>query len=90
MFLVCHVILQDHEAKGSCDFMVGIPSWQVKPLTSFVAIGIVVHMMVLVCLVILPDHEPEGLSNFMGRSQLRLVPTLPSLVAIGTVVVEIY
>ena len=25
--LVCHVILQDHVVKGSCDFMDGNPSW---------------------------------------------------------------
>ena len=25
--LVCHVILQDHTTKGSCDFIDGKPSW---------------------------------------------------------------
>ena len=27
MILVCHVILQDHVIKGSCDFMSWSPSW---------------------------------------------------------------
>ena len=27
MVLVCHVIPQDHVMKGSCDFIVGSPSW---------------------------------------------------------------
>ena len=27
MNLVCHVILQDHMIKESCDFMGGSPSW---------------------------------------------------------------
>ena len=40
--LVCHVILQDHVVKGSCDFIGGSPSWYVTTLQSLVAIGIVV------------------------------------------------
>ena len=27
MILVCQVILQDHEIKGSCHIMCGSPSW---------------------------------------------------------------
>ena len=38
MFLFCHMILQDHLIKGSCDFMIGSLSWQVTTLPSLVAI----------------------------------------------------
>ena len=27
MFLVCHVISEDHVVKRSCDFMGGTPKW---------------------------------------------------------------
>ena len=42
MNLVCHVILQDHEIKVSCDVMSGSPSWYITNLPSLVAIGTVI------------------------------------------------
>ena len=42
MVLVCHVILQEHVIKGSCDFMSYIPSWYVITLPILVTISIVV------------------------------------------------
>ena len=40
MVLVCHVILQCHIIKGSCDFIGGSPSWYVTTLSSLLVIGI--------------------------------------------------
>ena len=42
MVLVCHVILQDHVIKGSCDFMGYIPSRYVITLPILVTISIVI------------------------------------------------
>ena len=53
MILVCHVILQDHVIKRSCDFMDRSPSRKVTILPSLVAIGTLVVEMLLVCHVIL-------------------------------------
>ena len=39
---VCHVILQNHAIKVSCDFVGGSPLWQVTTLLCFVTIGTVV------------------------------------------------
>ena len=32
MFLVCHVILQDHAIKGLCESVDGSPSWEITNL----------------------------------------------------------
>ena len=42
MVLVCHVILQDHIIKGSCDFMGCSSSYQVTILQRLVAIATLV------------------------------------------------
>ena len=42
MFLVCHVFLQDHMIRVSCNFICRSPSWFITLLSSLVAIGIVV------------------------------------------------
>ena len=42
LFLVCHVISEDHLIKGSCDFIGGSPSSYVATLSSLMPIGIVV------------------------------------------------
>ena len=42
MVLLCHLILQDHVIKGSCDFIDGRPLWLVITLPNLVTIGIVV------------------------------------------------
>ena len=39
MVLVCHVITEDHELKGSCDFMGDSPSTETTILSSVVAIN---------------------------------------------------
>ena len=39
MILVCHMILQDHEIKGSSDYMGKSPPRQITILPSLVAIG---------------------------------------------------
>ena len=40
MVLVCHMILQGHAIKTSCDFMSGSSSWQVTTLRTLVTTGI--------------------------------------------------
>ena len=40
MYLICHMILQDHMIKGSCDFMSGIASQKVTRLPCLVATGL--------------------------------------------------
>ena len=47
MHLICHVKLQDHMIKQSCDFMGAKSSLYVTTLPSLVAIGIVVVEMFL-------------------------------------------
>ena len=42
MDLDCHVILQNHMIKGSCDFMGGTSAWYFTPLQSLVVIDTVV------------------------------------------------
>ena len=42
MVLLCHLILQDHVIKGSCDFIHGRPLWLVITLPNLVTIDIVV------------------------------------------------
>ena len=50
MVLVCHVILQDHVIKGSCDFTGRSPSRLVSILSRLVTITIlVVEIMDLGC-----------------------------------------
>ena len=46
MFLVCHVILQDHVIKKSYDFMGGIPTWKVQGLSERVGQGWLVDRLV--------------------------------------------
>ena len=60
MVLVCHVILQDHVIKGSCNFMGGNPSWQVIALPSLVAIAVLV---VEKCLVQLKGKVSHALAQ---------------------------
>ena len=40
MVLVCHMILQGHVIKASCDFMSESSSWQVTTLPTLVTTGI--------------------------------------------------
>ena len=37
--LVCHMISKDHMIQGSCDFIGGIPSWNVTILLCLVVMG---------------------------------------------------
>ena len=53
MVLVCHMNLQDHKIKASCDFMIRSPSRLVTILPSLTVTGTVVVEMFLVCHMIL-------------------------------------
>ena len=58
--LICHVNLQDHVIKGSCDFMEGNSSLCVTVLSNLVAVNIVAVEIKHVCHVTLPDHVIKG------------------------------
>ena len=84
MDLVCHVILQGHVIKGSCDFIGR------NPLSHHPAkFGCNRHsgsrdIQVFVYHVTLQDHVVKALYDFMVRSPSRYITILLRLVAIGT------
>ena len=57
---ICHVILQNHVIKGSCEFMTGNPVREVTTLPSLVALSLVEVEIKHICHVILQDHNIKG------------------------------
>ena len=84
MYLICHVPLQDHVIKGSCDFMEGHSSLYVITLPNLVAIvAVVVEIQHnLICHVTLKNHVIKGFFELMEGSSSLYVTTLPSSVTV--------
>ena len=67
-YLICHVTLQDHVIKGSCDFMEGSSSLYVTTMLCLVAINIVVVEIFSIYNVTSRDHVFKGSCDYMDRS----------------------
>ena len=84
MYLICHVILQDHVIKGFCDFNKGSSSLYRTTLSSHCCSGDIAYF---ICQVILQERH-QKVSEFMERSSSLNVATLPGLMAINIAVVD--
>ena len=71
MVLACHVILQDHVIKGSCDFMVSSHQGELPSKFGGHRHSDSKDIMNLVCHVILEDHVIKGSFDFMGGNHSR-------------------
>ena len=68
-YLICQLTLEDHNIKGSSDFIEGSFSLNVTTLPGLVALGIVVvEKMILIYDMTLHDHVFKGFCNFVGDS----------------------
>ena len=70
IFLICHLISEEHMIKGSFDNMGRRPSMQVTILASLVTISIVVQEMVLIRHVISQDKGIKGPYDFIAENPL--------------------
>ena len=84
MFLVCHVILQDHITIRNSNLWVRALEGQSLPCQVWGHKHCESGDMILVYHVISKYHMTKGQSNIISISPSRLVTILPSLVAIDT------
>ena len=91
MDFLCHVTLQNHMIKGSCDFMEEPIKISHHPhkFGCTRTIAVTIYRFLFVTLPCKTTHLIKSLYDFMVRSLSRYITVLPTLVVIATAVVKI-